>query len=186
MFEWNSLLVPALLSAGLVFFASFLVHMVIRWHAPDYGKLGNEEAVRAALRGSSPKPGQYVLPYCGDPKEMGTPEMQAKYVEGPIATIWLRPNGTIKLGPFLGQWFVYVLVVSLLVSYVGWSVLPRETEYLKVFQVVGASAWLAYAWGGPADSIWMGKPWSSTFKYLVDGLVYACLTAGAFAWMWPR
>jgi hypothetical protein len=47
-------------------------------------------------------------------------------------------------------------------------------------QVIGASAWLAYAWGSPAESIWKGKPWTSTFRYLVDGLVYASLTAGAF------
>lgn len=100
--------------------------------------------------------------------------------------MWLRPNGMTKLGPFLGTWVVYTFVVSLIVAYVGWSVLPRGTDYLKVFQVIGATAWLAYAWGAPSDSIWKGRPWVSTFRGMVDGLVYACMTAGAFAWLWPR
>jgi hypothetical protein len=32
----------------------------------------------------------------------------------------------------------------------------------------------------------MGKPWSSTFLYMFDGLIYAALTAGSFAWLWPK
>jgi hypothetical protein len=55
-----------------------------------------------------------------------------------------------------------------------------------VFRVIGTAAWLAYAWQAPADSIWKGVPWSSTVKTLVDGLIYALLTAGTFAWLWPR
>jgi hypothetical protein len=57
---------------------------------------------------------------------------------------------------------------------------------LHVFQVVGAAAFLAYAGQSAADSIWKYKPWSVTFRYLLDGLVYAALTAGSFAWLWPN
>ena len=42
------------------------------------------------------------------------------------------------------------------------------------------SAWLAYAWASPSDSIWKGKPWSVTARAMFDGLVYASLTAGIF------
>lgn len=186
MFEWTALLVPALIATGLVFVASSLIHMVIRWHQPDYRKLSNEDEVRAAIRKGNPGAGQFVLPHCNSSKDMASPEMAQKMLEGPVGIVWLRAAGPMKLGPFLGAWVVYTLVVSLLVGYVGWSVLPRGTDYLKVFQVLGATAWLAYAWGGPSDSIWKGKPWISTFRGLVDGLIYACLTAAAFAWMWPR
>lgn len=186
MFEWTALIVPALLSAALVFIASSIIHMVIQWHAPDYRKFSNEDEVRAAIRKTNPVPGQYTLPHCLGGKDMADPAMVHKFEEGPIAAVYLRPNGPVKLGPFLGAWIVYSIVVSLVVGYVGWSALPRGTEYLKVFQVIGATAWLAYAWGEPIDSIWKGKPWVSTFRYMVDGLVYACLTAGAFAWLWPR
>jgi hypothetical protein len=184
--DWPALFAPALLATVLVFVASSLIHMVIRWHEPDYGKLANEDEVRAVLRKGAPAPGQYVVPHCLDSKEMAGPAMQQKFVEGPNALLWVRPNGNAKLGGLLGAWIVYVLVLSLLVGYVGASALPRGAEYLKVFQVVGAVAWLAYAWGGPIDSIWKGRPWLSTFRGFVDGLVYAALTAGAFAWLWPR
>ncbi len=57
---------------------------------------------------------------------------------------------------------------------------------MRVFRVVAMSGWLAYSWQGPSDSIWKGKPWSSTFREMVDGLVYALITAGTFGWLWPR
>lgn len=186
MFDWNVLIVPVLLSAVLVFIASSLIHTVIKWHKPDYRKLSNEDQVRAAIRAANPPPGQYIFPWATDSKDMCSPEMEKKMIEGPVGLMWLRPSGPVKMGPFLGKWFLYTLVVSLLVSYVGWCVLPRGTEYSKVFQLIGATTWLAYSWESPTDSIWAGKPWSVTFKNLFDGLIYACLTAGAFAWLWPR
>lgn len=79
MFEWTALLLPALLATGLVFVASSIIHMVIQWHAPDYGKFSNEDEVRAAIRRGNPKPGQYILPHCKGGKEMAQPEMQKKF-----------------------------------------------------------------------------------------------------------
>jgi hypothetical protein len=186
MIEWTALVVPALISTGLVFIASSVIHMVLKWHSPDYRKFSNEDEVRAAIRRANALPGQYILPHCLDGKDMAKPEMKQKFEEGPNAVVFLRPNGMAKLGSFLGAWVVYTVVLSLIIGYVGWSALPRGTSYLKVFQVIGATAWLAYAWGGPIDSIWKGKPWISTARGMIDGLVYATLTAGSFAWLWPR
>lgn len=183
---WQHLFLPALLATVLVFVASSIIHMVIQWHAPDYRKFANEDEVRAAIRRGNPTPGQYILPHCKGGKEMADPEMQKKFEEGPLGTVFLRANGATKLGPFLGAWTAYVFIVSLVVGYVAWSALPSIASYMKVFQVVGATAWLAYAAGSASDSIWKGKPWISTFRGLVDGLVYAALTAGSFAWLWPR
>ncbi len=184
--DWQQLLLPALLATALVFVASSIIHTVIQWHAPDHRKFANEDEVRAAIRSANPTPGEYVIPHCKGGKDMADPAMQKKFEQGPIGLVYLRPNGPTKLGPFLGAWIVYVFVLSLVVGYVGASALPRGSEYLKVFQVIGATAWLAYAAGGASDSIWKGKPWISTVRGLVDGLVYAALTAGAFAWLWPR
>jgi hypothetical protein len=186
MVAWSALLLPALLSAVLVFVASSLIHTVIQWHKSEYGTLPNEDEVRAALGKSRPSPGKYVLPFCKSGKEMAAPEMQKKLAEGPNVVMFVRENGAVKLGPFLGKWFAYTVVVSLLAGYVARATLAPGAEYLQVFQVIGAAAWLAYAWGIPSDSIWMGKPWSSTFVYMIDGLIYAALTAGAFAWLWPQ
>jgi len=186
MVAFTQLLIPILLSAVLVFVASSLIHMVVRWHNPDYRKLANEDEVRAALRKGAPVPGLYVIPHCLHGQDAASPEMQAKFAEGPNASLYVKPSGPIQLGPFLGKWFVYCVVVSALVAYLTKSVLASGTPYLTVFRVAGTGAWLAYAWQGPSDSIWKGQPWSATAKDLVDGFVYASLTAGAFAWLWPR
>ncbi len=186
MVVFTELLIPIVLAAVLVFVASSLIHMVVRWHNADYGRFPNEDEVRAAIRAGSPAPGQYILPHCLDPKQAASPEMTRKFAEGPVATVWLRPSGAPKLGPFLGQWFVYCVVVSAIVAYLARIVLAPGAAYLTVFRLTGTAAWLAYAWQGPANSIWKGKPWSSTFKELIDGLIYGLLTAGAFGWLWPE
>lgn len=186
MIAWSSLLLPALLAAVLVFIASSLIHMVLKWHNSDYKKLPNEDEVRAAIRRGSPAPGEYIIPHALDGKECGTPEMKKKFEEGPIGTLFVRPNGMMKLGPFLGSWFVYTFIVALLAGYVARETCPIGTEYLKVFQIVGASAWLAFAWQAPSNAIWKGVPWTSTLRTMFDGLIYACLTAGSFAWLWPH
>lgn len=186
MVEWSQLLLPIALSAVFVFLASTIIHMVLQWHKPDYRALSNEDEVRAAIRRGAPSPGEYVFPHCTSSKDMGSPEMAKKFAEGPIGSLYLRPTGPMKLGPFLGQWFGYSLVVSALVAYVAQFTFKSGANYMDVFRLVGICAWFAYAWASPADSIWKGKPWSATFRYLVDGLVYGLVTAGTFGWLWPR
>ena len=38
----------------------------------------------------------------------------------------------------------------------------------------------------PQLSIWYHRGWHLTLKGALDGLIYACLTAGAFGWLWPK
>ena len=46
-------------------------------------------------------------------------------------------------------------------------------------------SYLAYAGAEPVASIWKGTRWSTTWKNVFDGLVYALLTGGVFGWLWP-
>lgn len=186
MVTWSQLLLPIALSAVFIFIVSSLIHMVLKWHNPDYKKLGNEEEVRAALRKGSSGAGQYMIPYCTHDKSEDMAEVQRKFVEGPVGMLILRQPGPMKLGAFLMQWVLYTLVIGVLVGYVAQFTLKPGAYYMDVFRLVGTTAWLAYAWQGPSDAIWKGAPWASTIKYMIDGLVYALLTAGTFAWLWPR
>lgn len=185
MIPFTDLLLPALVSAVLVFIASSLVHMVIQWHKSEYRKLSNEDEVRAALNKGGASAGQYITPHCKDSKSMNDPELKRRMEEGPIATIWLRQPGPMKLGPFLGKWFVYSFVISLVAGYVASITCGPAADYMTVFRIVGVAAWLGYAGMAPTYGIWKGQPWVSIFKETLDGLVYALLTAGAFGWMWP-
>ena len=101
---------PIVVAAVAVFISSSLIHMVFKWHNSDYHGLANEDEVRAAIRAGSPKPVMYAIPYCADFKQMGTPEMQKKLADGPVAWLTVRPNGMFGMGPMLGQWFVWNLV----------------------------------------------------------------------------
>lgn len=186
MIAWSALLLPALVSAVIVFFASSIVHMVLKLHNPDYKKLPNEDEVRAAIRKGNPSPAQYMLPHCLDPKQMAAPEMGQKFKEGPVGILYVGRLGATQLGPFLIKWFIYTVLLSLVAGYIARAALPADANYLRVFQVVGAAAWLGYSWQSPSDSVWKHKPWSVTLRSMFDGLLYAALTAGSFAWLWPR
>ena len=186
MSSLGALWLPVVLSAILVFVVSSIIHMVLRYHASDYGRLPNEDAVRAALRAGSPAPRQYVMPYCAEMKEMGSPEMRQKYTEGPVGVLYLRPPGVPAMGPLLLQWFLFALVVSFFVGYLASRTVPAGADYLDVFRVVGVAGFLAYGAGQVPAAIWMGKPWSVTWKELFDGLIYGLVTAGVFGWLWPR
>ena len=65
------------------------------------------------------------------------------------------------------------------------EIIARGTEYLTVFRLTGTVAWLAYGMAVVPDAIWFGRPWSSIIKTVFDALLYALLTAGVFAWLWP-
>ena len=184
MVSLGSLWLPILLSAVLVFAASSIIHMVLKYHNKDYTRLSNEDAVRAAIRGSSPA--QYIIPYCPEMKAMETPEMKQKYTEGPVAVLNVMRSGVPSMGKPLTQWFIFSLVVSLFIAYVASHAIPAGTRYLQVFRIVGAVGFLAYAASQVQQSIWWGKPWKNTWKDVFDGLVYGLVTAGTFGWLWPR
>jgi hypothetical protein len=177
---------PIILSAVLVFAASALIHMVLKWHNSDYRKLANEDAVRAAIRAGNPAPGQYVVPHCPGMKEMQTPEAQQKFVEGPVGFVTLVRNGPPRMGGTLALWFLFTLAIGVIAAYIAARALPTGATFGQVFRVVGTLSCLAYAGGAVPAGIWMGKPWSGVAKEIVDGLIYGALTGAVFAWLWPR
>ncbi|HET6329680.1 MAG TPA: hypothetical protein VFF76_02740 [Holophagaceae bacterium] len=179
---------PILLSAVFVFVASSLVHMVFKWHNSDYHGFSNEDEVRAAIAKGSPAPGQYTLPYCKDQKDMGSEATLAKLKEGPVGFIILRGPCAkgMNMGPMLFQWFLFCALVGLFTALILAHALAPGAGYKPVFHIAAIAAFMAYAFGSIPMGIWWGQPWRSVAKNLLDGLIYACLTAGTFGWLWPR
>jgi hypothetical protein len=186
MVSLSQLWLPIVLSAVFVFVASSIIHMAVKWHNSDYHGLPNEDEVRAAIRKESPAPGQYILPYCADHKDMGSEAMQAKFNEGPIGFLILRGPECKNMGPMLGQWFGFCAIVAFFCAYIAGHTLAPSTHYLKVFRVVGTAAFMGFGFGSIPMGIWWGQPWRSVAKNLLDGLIYACLVAGTFGWRWPQ
>lgn len=173
------------LAAVLVFIASSVIHMVVKWHNSDYKAIPDEAQVLGALREHGVHPGGYVFPHCTDMKQMAGPEMTARYQQGPVGFLTVLPNGPPAVGKSLLQWFVYTLVLGVFVGYIGTFSLQAGAAYSEVFRVTGTVAILAYCMGNVVDSIWKGVAWSTSFKFVLDGVIYGLLTAGTFGWLWP-
>ena len=181
----SALWLPILVSAVFVFIASSVIHMVVGWHNSDYGKLPDEDSLSAAMRGAGVRPGDYAFPRASSMKEMGDPAMIEKFKEGPVGFMTVRPSGPPAMGKALVQWFLYSILISIFGAYVAGRTLGAGAEYLTVFRVVGAVTFIGYAGGHISESIWKGTAWLASTKHVVDGLVYAVLTAGVFGWLWP-
>jgi hypothetical protein len=185
MLALSDLWLPILLSAVFVFIASSVIHMVIPIHKSDYSKLPGEAAILEAMRGQGLKRGGYMFPCAGSLKEMTSPEMIAKLNEGPVGFMTVYPNGPMPMGKSLTQWFLFSIVISIFAAYVGTFCLARGADYMVVFRLTGTIAFLGYGVSNVTDSIWKGVSWGVTFKFVIDGLVYGLVTAGAFGWLWP-
>lgn len=185
MVSLAALWLPIVLSAVIVFVASSLMHMLLKYHQSDYQQLPEEDKLLAGLRPANLRPGLYVFPYCL-PKDMKSPATIEKYKRGPVGFMTIVPSGPPAMPKFLVQWFVYCLLIGFFVAYLTGRTLPRGTDYLAVFRVAGTAAFLAYGLGHLSDGIWKGQRWSATIKEVLDGLVYGLLTAGTFGWLWPR
>ncbi len=180
-----SLWLPILLSSVVVFVISSLVHMVFKWHAGDYNRLPNEDAVRAAINAGNPEPGRYVLPHCADMKDMASEGMQRKYAEGPVGHLTIGENGAPNMGKYLGLWFVLTLVVSTVAAYVATKFVRMDpSQAFRAAKLVGIISFVGYGFGTLQESIWMMRPWASTAKYLLDATLYALGTALVFWWLW--
>ena len=177
---------PVLLSAVFVFVVSSIIHMALpAWHKGEYKKLDGEDELLDQMRKHGAHPGEYMFPCVDSMKEMSTPEMIKKYEKGPVGFMTVVASGQPVMGKNLAQWFLYSVLVGFLVAYVAMHSLARGSEYLAVFRVTGTVATIGYAVTHIPDSIWKGRPWGSTFKHVVDGVLYGLVTAGTFGWLWP-
>lgn len=172
---------PILVAALVCWVASAIIWTLLKYHNSDYRKLGDEEAARAALKGN--EPGYYLMPYCVDPADMKDPEARQRFEEGPIAYITMLPNGIPGMGGKLVGQLVFFVVVGVLCAYFVSRTVAPDAEYLAVFRVAGAVAFIANSFAIVPESIWFGRPWSITIKNFIDALVYGLLTGGVFGWL---
>lgn len=180
-----SLWLPILVSAGIVFVVSSVIHMVLTYHKSDMGPLPDEAGVAGALRPLDIPPGDYVIPYAADSREMGSAEYVEKMNKGPVAFLTVLPNEPLGMGKSLALWFGYSVVVGALAGYAAGLALGPGAAYGAVFRIVGTVAFAGYSLAILQNSIWWHRSWSYTLKTMFDGLIYALLTGGAFGWLWP-
>ena len=185
MVSLASLWLPILLSAVIVFIASSIMHVVLKYHQSECHQVPDEDKFLAQLRSVNIARGFYPFPYCRH-EDMKSPAVQDKFKQGPVGFLTVIPSGPPAMSKFLVQWFIYLLLIGFFVAYLAAHTLAPGTHYLEVFRVVGTAAFLAYGLSSVVNSIWKGQTWSQTTKEVIDGLIYGLLTAGTFGWLWPR
>jgi hypothetical protein len=181
----SALWLPILVSAVLVFVASSLIHMASPWHKGDFPRLSNEDQVLDALRPMSLPLGDYMMPRPSSRQDMSSVAFQEKFKRGPVVMMTVMPT-EMSMGRSLAMWFAYCVAVGVCAAYIAGRALAPGTVYLQVFRFAGATAFIGYTLALWQMSIWYRRAWSTTIKATIDGLIYACLTAGAFGWLWPR
>jgi len=175
---------PIVLSAVAVMIGSTVIWMGLKYENAEWKQIPAEDKLIDALRALNlPAPAQYVFPHM-----MGqSPDLVAKKMEeGPLGILLLRKPGKMSMGKMLFQSFVFYLVVSFFVAYVASHALSSGTDYLRVFQIAGSTAFMAYGFALVPEAIWFGRTWKGVTKGLLSALILGCLTAGTFGWLWPR
>jgi hypothetical protein len=181
-----SLWIPILVSAVLVFIASSIIHMVLRYHRTDLKKLPKEDEVLESLRRFNLPSGDYVAPCAGSAAGMNQPEFVEKMKRGPVVFLTVVPGAPPSMARNLAQWFLYVTLVSFFAAYIVGRAVGPGTDPLRVFRFVGATSFMGYSLALLQNSIWYNRNWGMTLRSMFDGLVYGLLTAGTFGWLWPR
>jgi hypothetical protein len=183
---FGSLWLPVLVSAALIWIASAIVWMALPHHKSDFSKLPSEDGVADALRKLGLPPGQYLLPFMRDMKNMKDPAVVKRFEDGPIAMITVRPNGVPGMGKNLILYFGYCLLVSFMTAYVARHTLNFGATRLDVFHLTGTVAIVAYTMAVIPESIWMWRPWPTTIKNICDSIAYGLMTGAVFACLWPK
>lgn len=180
---FQTLWMPMVVSAVIVFFASAIIWMASPLHKKDFqGAGGQEDALLGIAR--SLAPGIYMAPWCHNKEDKQAAMAKAK--EGNMAILTVM--GSCNFGRTLGVWFVHLLLVGLFVAYITSLALTAKpgVTYLEVFQVSGTAAFLAYGGYALPMALWHGMPMWQVPGKLLDAIIYACLTAGTFGWLWPH
>jgi hypothetical protein len=175
-----SLLLPVLLSAVALFFASFLSWMVLGLHKGDWKKLPREDETLAALKPLQPPPGNYSFPNCENAKDQQTPEFQAKWEAGPRGVVTFFDN--VSMGANLAQTFVYFLVATFCIAYLGSLALPPKTPFQPVFRFISTAAFLTFFAAIVPHAIWFKV---RIVGHLIESIAYAAITGAIFAATWP-
>lgn len=186
MVSLSSLWLPILVSSVLVFLVAGLIWTVLPIHRSDWQPVPNEESLLRAIREIGLGRGQYIFPHAMTPEGSKNPEARERLEEGPVGFLVLRESGVPNMGKNLGQYFIFVLVITYMIAYAVHVSMPPGAGFVDVMRSVTTAAVLAHGAAEVPAAIWFGRTWKSVWKsVLVDALIYGLITGAVFGWFWP-
>ncbi len=130
-------------------------------------------------------PGFYMYPNCQNAKDMKSDAFKARWQRGPWGTINImgaHPNFPMNLL----KTFIAYGVITTMVAYIAGIALAPGTDYAEVFRVVATAGILGHCMGALAGAFFMGTPTRFIVTCFIDGVIFALITAGILASMWPE
>jgi hypothetical protein len=176
----TGLILPIVISAIALFFASFLSWMVLQLHKTDWKRIDREAEFMVAIGGFNLPEGSYLFPMAGSTAEMQTPEFQQKYAAGPRGILNLMPK--TNMGANLGLTFLYFLAVSFVLAYLASIAFKPGAGFLDVFRFVATAAFATFIASIVQHSIWFRMRITG---HLIESVAYAAITGAIFAGLWP-
>lgn len=176
----TSLLLPVLLSAVALFIASFLSWVILPLHYKDWMKAEGEDELMQTIRDLKIPPGNYMIPGWNKLEEAKTEDYQEKYKAGPNGVLTLF--GKVSMGQNLGLTFVYFLVISFFLAYVGTIAFDRGAEFKEVFRLISTVAFMTFLAAIVQHAIWFKN---RIVGHVIESIAYAAITGAIFAAMWP-
>ncbi|MDF1808105.1 MAG: hypothetical protein P1U42_00260 [Phycisphaerales bacterium] len=188
MVPLTDLILAILIASVAVFFASSMMWMVLPHHRKDFKFLEEKESGYIdAIKNLDIKPGLYMYPGCDHSKSQSDERKNAikeRWDAGPWGVLTVYP-GKPNFGMNLLKTFLTFLVITIFVAYITGIGVAPGADYMHVFRIAGTTAILGHCMGGLCGSFFMGKPTRFIITDFIDGIVYALVTAGIIASMWP-
>ena len=175
---------PILIGSVACFLASSVLWMVLPHHKPDIKPLPDEHAFTAAITPLDLQPGYYMYPNCQEGETMNSEEFKARWKSGP----WGSINILSKQPSFAKNMvvnFAEMLVVATITAYLASMAMGSEANTTDIVQFTFTCAFLGFVVSGWAGAAFLGTSLRFVLTSAFDGLVYAALTACAFALFWP-
>lgn len=179
---------PIVLSGVAVWIASAVAWMAIGHHKKDRGALPNEQEFMDTIARMNIRPGSYGFPdFCQHdslPRKERMEALKALYDKHPqgLLCVWAPAN----MGANMLLTFLFYLVTSTAMAYVGWAALPADATFWKVFQVLGTVGILAYCFASFPNDLWFQNSRRAMLMNWIDGIVFGLITGAIFAWLWPQ
>lgn len=173
---------PILLAGVATHVASTLAWMVLPHHKPEWKKLPAEDELLGLLDAHQSPAGQYMFRFCEDSAQMNSDEFKRKLQGGckGMLVLWDTP---LNMGKAIGLTVAYFLLAAFLIGYIASiAFAPGETDKLDIFALVFTAGVLCHALGPYPAAFWFRQKTAMT---VVDGLVFALITAGIFTLLWP-
>ncbi len=171
----NRLIVPALITAVVVFIWMFISWAVIGWHYIDIEELPNGDAIAEQMKESINEPGIYIYPgYPEDGDDADMEEWTSKYQAGPLVNFMVyNPAGADPMDPMQ---FIKSFIINFIAAFIAGVLLmmtmaQNPTYWRRVIFVMMLGLFAAFV--GPfIEWNW----WSFPTGYSMVNAIDLCVT----------